>query len=149
MAIHLTSTGVVYDATNSPAQVAGVGSANTLDDYEEGAWTPACTQFSVSQVNLARYVKTGEHVWMQMYIQAQSGNGQTAEITACPFNTIQNGHTNAMLNAAAANSNVNNPHVRMQENNSAFLFRQNFDTGLAGDAIDAGHIILGISYLTA
>ena len=149
MAIHLTSTGVVYDATNSPAQAAGSGSANTLDDYEEGAWTPASSEVTVQNISIARYVKTGEAVFQQMYITAKSGTGQTCEVTACPFTTIQNGHTSAVVNLAAANSTVTNPHIRMQEGAASFLFRKNLDSGLAGNEIDSGHVIVGITYMTA
>jgi len=149
MAIHLTSTGVVYDATNSPAQAAGTGSANTFDDYEEGAWTPASSQVTVQSVSLARYIKTGDLVWMNMYIHAVSGNGQTCEFTACPFTTISNGHTNGVVNMSSANSTVTNPHIRMQQGAAAFLFRQNNDSGLAGNEIDSGHVIADITYMTA
>ena len=40
MAISLTSVGVVYTGTQSPSQSSGSGAAYTLDDYEEGSWTP-------------------------------------------------------------------------------------------------------------
>jgi len=40
MATSFTSAGIVWDATNSPAQASGTGSSNTLDDYEEGTFDP-------------------------------------------------------------------------------------------------------------
>ena len=40
MAISLTSSGIVFTGTQSPAQSSGSGAAYTLDDYEEGTWTP-------------------------------------------------------------------------------------------------------------
>ena len=48
MAISLTSTGLLFTGTNTPAQSSGSGTSNLLDDYEEGAWTSAYTATSCS-----------------------------------------------------------------------------------------------------
>tara|TARA_Y200000002_G_scaffold362855_1_gene350322 strand:- start:51 stop:845 length:795 start_codon:yes stop_codon:yes gene_type:complete len=46
-------------------RVGGTGSANYLDDYEEGSWTPNCATAGVSgsySVQLGRYIKVGNLV---------------------------------------------------------------------------------------
>ena len=45
--------------------IGGTGAANTLDDYEEGTWTPNCATAGVSgsySVQLGRYIKVGNLV---------------------------------------------------------------------------------------
>ena len=38
--------------------VGGTGSANQLDDYEEGSWTPAFGHGETLSISLAQYTKT-------------------------------------------------------------------------------------------
>ena len=46
--------------------VGGTGSANKLDDYEEGTWTPTVTTGSVSSYSSAQYTKIGNRVFIQV-----------------------------------------------------------------------------------
>ena len=63
----------------------GTGSANQLDDYEEGTWTPvlasATTTTYTSQIG--RYTKIGQlvHVYFDLHINAV-GNGSTNTVGA-------------------------------------------------------------------
>lgn len=50
--------GIAFPATQSPS-----ANANTLDDYEEGTWTPTLTGFSGSPTVTANYVKIGQVVY--------------------------------------------------------------------------------------
>jgi len=58
-------TGLTFNATQSAS-----ANANTLDDYEEGTWTPDFSPASGSfssiswAPRLGRYVKIGNHVWI-------------------------------------------------------------------------------------
>ncbi len=72
-----TSSGIVLGSTSNVA-------SNTLDDYEEGTWTPnlvssgATFQYSVRQ---AEYTKVGDVVHFNMYIQLDGGgNSFTSNI---------------------------------------------------------------------
>tara|TARA_A100001391_G_scaffold84408_2_gene55277 strand:+ start:1211 stop:1714 length:504 start_codon:yes stop_codon:yes gene_type:complete len=66
--------------------------ANTLDDYEEGTWTPAfSTGISGSYAQqFGRYVKTGTVVYAQFWIlTASSGvtsSGAQVKVNGLPFN---------------------------------------------------------------
>ena len=57
MAVSLTSSGL-----SMPASVSLSGDANTLDDYEEGTWTPAPANAGSYTVNGANYTKLGRLV---------------------------------------------------------------------------------------
>jgi hypothetical protein len=80
-----------------PATQAASSDANTLDDYEEGTWTPtfSSTGASFSYTDqYGSYTKVGRMVLAQFYIRA-SASGTTsniAEMTGLPF-------TSANLNA--------------------------------------------------
>ena len=56
--------------------VGGIGTANKLDDYEEGTWTPYPTaglsSFTVTAAN-SRYVKIGSFVHVQAYVTGLTG----------------------------------------------------------------------------
>ena len=61
-------------------------SANALDDYEEGTWTPTASNFTKAQNYSATYTKIGNVVYVQMYITAASGSGTSAvSIGGLPF----------------------------------------------------------------
>ena len=70
--------------------VGGTGSANYLDDYEEGTWTPAYTSsgasFSYSS-QFGTYVKIGGLVQVQFYLLATASGttSNTTTITGLPF----------------------------------------------------------------
>ena len=92
MAAHLTGDGLVMPASQSAS-----GNANTLDDYEEGTWTPT---FTGSQSNptqsyarqVGKYVKIANTVTLTGYIELASsgvsaGSGN-AKIGGFPFTTV-------------------------------------------------------------
>ena len=76
--------------------VGGTGSANYLDDYEEGTWTPSLgttgTQPSVTYSGITRggkYVKVGRLVTVNFSMRINAHSGGTGEylITGLPFTT--------------------------------------------------------------
>ena len=81
------------------AYLGGTGSANHLDDYEEGTWTPALEASTTNPtptavtVNNATYTKVGRMVHVQAYITVNLtsiGSGG-AQITGLPF-TVGTGY---------------------------------------------------------
>ena len=65
----------------------GTGSANYLDDYEEGTWTPTAVQgvtgFTISS---AGYTKVGRLVTVNFYLNSfTGGDGNRLEIGGLPF----------------------------------------------------------------
>ena len=86
-----TGTGITFPATQSASS-----DANTLDDYEEGTWTPsiqlASSSASYPSTRNGSYTKIGNCVyfWGNIVFTASAGITIT-NITGLPFNT--NGYT--------------------------------------------------------
>jgi len=75
-------TGITFPATQSASS-----NANTLDDYEEGAWTPTLPNGGTLSVTSARYVKIGQQVTVSFYVTsvAPTNNGSQFRIGGLPF----------------------------------------------------------------
>ena len=67
--------------------IGGTGAANTLDDYEEGTWTPVSPTGSISSTKYGRYTKVGNlvTVWCQAYSIVTDGSSASLYITGFPF----------------------------------------------------------------
>jgi hypothetical protein len=82
-----TGVGVTFPATQSAST-----DANTLDDYEEGTWTPAYnssnSNMTITQTNFGYYRKVGSivHVWIRALVSAISSSGTgDLNMTGLPF----------------------------------------------------------------
>jgi hypothetical protein len=136
------STGVLF-GTDTAA-------ANTLDDYEEGTWTPACTAFTIEDIRSARYTKIGNQVALQMWIQIASGSGSSGDvvITGLPFVCADDGFSVGAVNLGAANPTATNPHFRTVQNTSIMEFLKDNSTSMVGTEADAAQIITTVVYPT-
>ena len=79
-----------------PATQNASTNANTLDDYEEGDWTPTDASGAglTLTVNGAQYVKIGRMVYGWLWITYPStANGNEAEVGGLPF-AVAGGNTN-------------------------------------------------------
>jgi hypothetical protein len=76
-----SGAGITFPATQSASS-----DANTLDDYEEGTWTPNVGGNATYTVQVGRYVKIGSQVtaWGQIIINVL-GTGSTEFIFGLPF----------------------------------------------------------------
>jgi len=88
-----TSTGLI--TATAGLAVGGTGAANTLDDYEEGVWTPTLTA-STTDPTVAAYVqqkgfytKIGREVCAHIYLRINggdmSGGSGDGRISGLPF----------------------------------------------------------------
>jgi len=77
-----------------PATQNASANANTLDDYEEGTWTPVLTYgtpgtLAVTQANYGFYTKIGRQVFVQFIVRLSAFSKGTAsgqlKITGLPF----------------------------------------------------------------
>jgi len=79
-----TGTGITFPATQSASS-----DANTLDDYEEGNWTPNVGGTATYSVQEGRYVKIGQLVYLQAKIEILLlGTGSTTTISGLPFTVL-------------------------------------------------------------
>lgn len=80
--------GIQFPATQIPS-----ANANTLDDYEEGTWTPAFTStgatFTYPRGQFGSYCKIGSLVYAQFYLGADAAGTTTngINLTGLPFTT--------------------------------------------------------------
>ena len=82
----LTSTGLI--TASAGMAVGGTGSANTLDDYEEGTWTPAdASGQGITGFVLAhnQFTKVGRHVFAHCQITIPSNSNNTLARLTLPF----------------------------------------------------------------
>jgi len=82
-----SGSGITFPATQSASS-----DANTLDDYEEGSWTPTLTAGTApSAVNyntrVGRYTKIGRNVtvWMAIQVNSVTGGSGNVYFTGLPF----------------------------------------------------------------
>ena len=82
-----SGAGITFPATQSASS-----DANTLDDYEEGTWTPSITGSSTPgtvtyNTRLGKYTKTGNVVTYQCLVDWNSGTGSgSLRVSGLPFN---------------------------------------------------------------
>ena len=92
--IQATTTVSVGDATPStsgagitfPATQSASSDANTLDDYEEGTWTPSLGGNTTYNAASGNYIKIGKMVYVEGNIWVNSiGTGSTSTVSGLPF----------------------------------------------------------------
>jgi len=96
----LTSTGLI--TASAGVAVGGTGSANTLDDYEEGTFTPILGAISANptvgayQYQVGFYRKVGRVVTASIYLRIAggqvSGGSGDGSIQGLPFTTANSGN---------------------------------------------------------
>jgi hypothetical protein len=99
-----SGTGITFPATQSASS-----DANTLDDYEEGTWTPIDASgagLSFTVFGTARYVKIGQLVFfcIDQLNYPSTANLSTASIGGLPF--TNNANNTGGINPVANNSNM-------------------------------------------
>jgi hypothetical protein len=83
-----SGAGITFPATQSAST-----NANTLDDYEEGTWTPSIVGVSTYATRVGEYVKIGKYVHVYADISATDpGSLASLDIASLPF-TVQSTQT--------------------------------------------------------
>jgi hypothetical protein len=80
-----TGTGIAFPATQSASS-----DANTLDDYEEGDFTPSLTRAASYSVRVGRYTKIGRVVNFYLNIECTitTGGGIQMSVDGLPFTVL-------------------------------------------------------------
>jgi len=76
---YIKKDGQIYSAFG--ISLGGTGAANTLDDYEEGTWTPS-TNIGFNSITDASYVKVGKLVFVNLSAQTNTGPGDVSQATS-------------------------------------------------------------------
>ena len=122
--------------------------ANALDDYEEGTWTPACSTATISVLNSAVYTKIGRVVNASCYINlANDGTSANAELTGLPF-TIQTNTYPPAVFQFSANSGSGTVGRGQSNSTTVSVYREaGNQTGVPTNEIDNGHWMVNITYM--
>jgi len=84
-----TGTGITFPATQSAST-----NANTLDDYEEGTWTPNVGGTSTYSYQLGKYTKIGNLVTIMADMTILLlGTGSTTDVGSAPFGPSGDPHS--------------------------------------------------------
>ena len=84
-----------------PATQAASSNANTLDDYEEGTWTPSLGGTATYTVQQGQYTKIGRMVNIRCNIEVLLlGTGSTTTISGLPFTSFATSNSNPTASAS-------------------------------------------------
>jgi len=131
--------GITFPATQSASS-----DANTLDDYEEGTWTPtdgsgAGLSFTVTG---AQYVKVGQMVTATaIFSYPSTANTLSCSINGLPFNTNLNNLAGSVLSA-----NAGAQKVLINTGGTFLLFPVNSTTQSLNATLSSSTIYLAITY---
>ena len=119
--------------------------ANFLNDYEEGTWTPTSNVGSIT-VATAHYVKIGSLVMAQAYVTFPSMSGAAAvELNGYPFATANS----TDFHSAAVNSNANlNTQLCGQFVNSQMLFATETNDKANVNQLSSKFVVVSVVYTT-
>jgi len=82
--------------------IGGTGAANTLDDYEEGTWTPAgYSDITINSIENATYTKVGRLVTVNAWIKVNI-TSTNFQISGLPFSTGSDRTTGTLSDASNA-----------------------------------------------
>jgi hypothetical protein len=142
--LYISSDGVLDLAIGQikfPASQNASANANTLDDYEEGTWTPTITAAGSNpsvtyNIQTGFYTKIGRQVFIQglIYLSSKSGGSGQARISGLPFspaNVDQNfsvGTVGQMQGFSSTYGNVDGQLivVRANQNDSYLSFYESY-----------------------
>jgi hypothetical protein len=116
-----SGAGITFPATQSASS-----DANTLDDYEEGTFTPAYTgtsgAFNYSQ-QFGKYVKVGSLVYFSIYLRGNKDTmSGTVSITGLPFTSAASSNTSGgAFKTYASNFLTDMPNFSLYIDNDATL----------------------------
>jgi hypothetical protein len=138
--------GITFPATQSASS-----NANTLDDYEEGTWTPTITGLTTSPTvtynqRNGYYTKVGRLVTITFRIQTTGNTGGSglAQITGLPFTNQSGSQTHAQINALSTMSIISGYNGGFVENNNAYVYLCKTN----GDTFDITTLGTGLIYGT-
>jgi hypothetical protein len=124
-----SGAGITFPATQSASS-----DANTLDDYEEGTFTPIISGESVPgtgtySTQFGEYTKIGRTVYFRIYLSwsAHTGTGN-AIVSSLPFTSINTGDLTPVT-AAAENFTFTNTFTAWVRKNSQQIALGQFSSG--------------------
>lgn len=135
-----SGAGITFPATASAST-----DANTLDDYEEGSWTPANATVSLATA-IGSYTKIGNTVFARANVTYPStASGSAAELTGLPF-TPANNVANYQGTVSLTDTGLDNLYTFPNINTTTILIRNNLNINIALSAVSNKSIIFFVTY---
>ena len=147
--IATTSSGTITSAglitASSGVAIGGTGTANQLDDYEEGSWTPANPNISLSEA-YGRYTKIGNLVTIRgsVVIPTTSDSNQFT-LSGLPF-TVSNTDANVQGNISLTTIGTDNAYLVVVKNNTTMRLVTNTNSAIANSACSGDFINFSVAY---
>jgi len=128
--------------------IGGTAAANTIDEYEEGTWTPTMTEFGGSSIPFtitnAAYVRVGEVVTIQaLLVLTAASNGQVLNPVIAGLPYTQKGRSNCQI--TTTNSTVNSQGY--SSSGPVFVARSN--SSIQCGPTDAEQLVITSTYIIA
>jgi hypothetical protein len=121
---NVSASGITFPATQSASS-----NANTLDDYEEGTWTPTGNGVTLTGAS-GWYTKIGNVVYIGgRWAYPNTADGNAAQVTGLPF-TVANLDANYNGCVAATNYGSDNLYMFTEANGTTVLARNNTNANL-------------------
>jgi len=99
-----SGVGITFPPTANPST-----DANTLDDYEEGTWTPSLGGNTTYNSQSGNYIKIGKMVFVEAQIFVNSiGTGSTSIVSGLPFTSATQVGARSTLSVSSFYSTANN-----------------------------------------
>jgi hypothetical protein len=139
-----TGTGITFPATQSAST-----DANTLDDYEEGTWTPSysggVTGVTYGSVRNGYYRKIGSQVtiWFGIMTDGLTVTTSGLTITGLPFTSASGAGSNGTVNISNATRWVSSPPIVGAVNTSATSIVLYNSIGATGAGVDPVEVTTG------
>lgn len=145
-----TGDGVTFGSTG------GSVTSKTLDDYEEGTWTPTVTTFNGTVTpSSARYTKIGQHVTVHVHFQwsnNQNNNSGQFFFGGLPYNLATSQHYVAGSIGYTGGVDITDWYLIGLFNSDSFYFTKKTVSGNVTNAEvttkGLGYIICSMSYIT-
>jgi hypothetical protein len=115
-AVPQTGTGITFPATQSASS-----NANTLDDYEEGTWTPSVGGTATYTTTSGYYTKIGRVVNVQFEVLINSigtGSGLSISGLPCASGTVGNGQGGSVGYFSGAANSIYFITLRLDQNST-------------------------------
>ena len=133
-----SGAGITFPATQSASS-----DANTLDDYEEGTWTPTWNGGTISTISQNRYVKVGRVVTVQLDVTLGSSALSAASAITLPFPNVDS-YGGGSLSYTTYSAGV----LNIDAQGSGVAFRSQNNSILTCANVSATRWIFNITYIT-
>jgi hypothetical protein len=143
-----SNSGNLLPADASKGIYLGVNSAtasNLLNDYEEGSWTPANPNISLTEA-YGRYTKIGNLVTIRgsVVIPTTSDSNQFT-LSGLPF-TVSNTDANVQGNISTTTIGTDNAYLVVIKNNTTMRLITNTNSAIANSACSGDFINFSVAY---